>query len=496
MKKVVIVGGGISGMTAGILLQQAGIPTEIYEKNPLPGGQCTGWKREGYMIDNCVHWLTGTRSGSGLYDLWNAVGVLGPEMELRRKPMFFSAELNGQKLTFWRDKEKTRQEMLALSPEDAKEIHKLMDYVTLAETMSVPVEKPFDAMNLLDYMKLGMSMKSMGKVMKEYGRMDIQELADRFHHPLIRKAISSYMPAGYQAYAFLVSYGTVTGENGDIPAGGSLKMALRMADKYKALGGVLHLHTPVQKVLLRDHKAEGVLLSDGSRAEAEEVICACDTSFTFGNLLDASLMPASLKKMYDERKKYPVSSGFQVAFAVDGVFPELSGTHIFYCDPFTVGAQKVDGMSMQTYDYEPDFAPEGHMIIQSNFIQNEESYRYWEQLYSNQETYQAKKQELAEKAMEQLCKAYPVLQGKIRILDIWTPMTYRRWCNSYSGAYMSFVVTKGAKETRVPGVIKGIPNLYIASQWLMGPGGLPTAAGMGKFAAWRIAKKYGKKLDC
>ncbi len=136
------------------------------------------------------------------------------------------------------------------------------------------------------------------------------------------------------------------------------------------------------------------------------------------------------------------------------------------------------------------------MIIQSNFIQNEESYRYWEQLYSNQETYQAKKQELAEKAMEQLCKAYPVLQGKLRILDIWTPMTYRRWCNSYSGAYMSFVVTKGAKETRVPGVIKGIPNLYIASQWLMGPGGLPTAAGMGKFAAWRIAKKYGKKLDC
>ena len=152
-------------------------------------------------------------------------------------------------------------------------------------------------------------------------------------------------------------------------------------------------------------------------------------------------------------------------------------------------------MSMQTYDYEPEFAPEGHMIIQSNFIQNEDSFRYWEKLSSDREAYKAKKQELAEQAMERLCKAYPVLRGKVRILDIWTPMTYRRWCNSYSGAYMSFVVTKGAKETRVPGVIKGIPNVYIASQWLMGPGGLPTAAAMGKFAAWRIAKKYGKKLS-
>ena len=64
MKKVVIIGGGIAGMTAGILLQKAGFTTEIYEKNAVPGGQCTGWKREGYFIDNCIHWLTGTRPGA------------------------------------------------------------------------------------------------------------------------------------------------------------------------------------------------------------------------------------------------------------------------------------------------------------------------------------------------------------------------------------------------------------------------------------------------
>ena len=36
MKKVVIIGGGIAGMTAGVLLQKAGFKTEIYEKNALP----------------------------------------------------------------------------------------------------------------------------------------------------------------------------------------------------------------------------------------------------------------------------------------------------------------------------------------------------------------------------------------------------------------------------------------------------------------------------
>ena len=187
MKKVVIIGGGIAGMTAGVLLQKAGFRTEIYEKNACPGGQCTGWKREDYFIDNCIHWLTGTRPGSALHELWKEIGALGDDVELYKKEMFFSSKLGDETLTFWRDKERTRREMLALSPEDEKEINKLIDYVALAETMTVPVEKPFDAMNPIDFIKLGMSMKAMGKVIKEYGNMDMNELAMRFKHTLIQR---------------------------------------------------------------------------------------------------------------------------------------------------------------------------------------------------------------------------------------------------------------------------------------------------------------------
>ena len=99
MKKVAIIGAGISGLTAGIYLQKAGIPTEIYEKNQIPGGQCTGWKREGYFIDNCIHWLTGTREGSGLHELWKEVGALGQGVELYHKEKFYTSELDGETLT-------------------------------------------------------------------------------------------------------------------------------------------------------------------------------------------------------------------------------------------------------------------------------------------------------------------------------------------------------------------------------------------------------------
>ena len=109
MKKVAIIGGGVSGMTAGILLQKAGFDTEIFEKHTVPGGQCTGWKREGYMIDNCVHWLTGSKPGTSLYDLWVETGVL--DNGVYEKDRFYSATLDGQVLTLWRDKEKNRNEL-------------------------------------------------------------------------------------------------------------------------------------------------------------------------------------------------------------------------------------------------------------------------------------------------------------------------------------------------------------------------------------------------
>lgn len=489
MKKVVIVGGGIAGLTAGILLQKAGYQTEIYEKNPLPGGQCTGWKREGFMIDNCIHWLTGTRPGSSLHELWREIGALGDGVELYEKEMFFSSKLNGQVLTFWRDKERTRQEMLILSPEDTAEINRLMDFVTLAESMTVPADKPFDAMSLPELMKLGMSMKGMSKVMKAYGNMDIKELAMRFRHPLIRRAIVDYMPAGYQAYAFIVSYATVTGGNGDIPRGGSLAMALRIAGRYKELGGVLHCNASVEKLLLNGNKAEGILLKDGTQVDADHVICACDTEFTFRSLLSEEYMPKALKKQYEARGKYPVSSGFQIAYGVEGVFPELTGTRVFSCTPIRVGSRTVDAMSVQSYDYEPGFAPEGKTVLQTNFSQTEEDYIWWQETYQDKERYEQAKQEMAQEALERFVAEYPCLEGKIRILDIWTPMTYTRYCNAYKGAYMSFVNTKNAKSVTVPGTIKGLKNVYLASQWLMGPGGLPTAAAMGKFAAWRIIQK-------
>ena len=55
MAKIIIVGGGVSGLSAGIYAQLNGHTAVICEKHTKAGGNLTGWQREGYKIDNCIH---------------------------------------------------------------------------------------------------------------------------------------------------------------------------------------------------------------------------------------------------------------------------------------------------------------------------------------------------------------------------------------------------------------------------------------------------------
>jgi len=38
-----------------------GFQTRIFEMHKKkPGGLCTSWKRQGYVVNGCIHWLVGS----------------------------------------------------------------------------------------------------------------------------------------------------------------------------------------------------------------------------------------------------------------------------------------------------------------------------------------------------------------------------------------------------------------------------------------------------
>ncbi|MBP5655164.1 MAG: NAD(P)/FAD-dependent oxidoreductase [Clostridiales bacterium] len=495
MKKVIIVGAGISGMTAGIILQNSGFQTEIYEKNAVPGGELTGWKRDGVYIDNCIDYLMCSKKGSAMNELWHEIGMLEEGLPMYSKDYFFKYEGHGGQITFWRDKERTKKEMLELSPEDKDVIEKFFENVVRAESMIMPIDKPMDKMGPRDFMKLGDFVKNVPAAQKAYKGVSVKDLADSFKSPVLRSAVQLMHPEDTQAYSFIMSYAMVTSGSGDIPEGGSLAAARRIAKRYEDKGGKIHLNSPVKNVKINGKIAEGIVLEDGTEVTADYVICASDANHTFTKLLPSNLMPKKLKAEFDNKDHFSVFSKYHAAFLVDGKTDLPKDTSFWECDGINVwGDRVINDVGVICYDYDPTFAPEDKTVLQMKLFQYTDEVDKWFAIADDEEKYEAKKAEIADAMVKIIEKHCPGTEGKIKVLDTWTPVTYAKRFNAYRGAYMAFVADKDTKTVTTPGVVKPLKNVFLAGQWLMGSGGLPPATAQGKYAAWRICKKEG--VEC
>lgn len=493
MKKVVIIGGGISGLTAGIYALQNGFDVELYEKNPMLGGECTGWTREGYNVDNCIHWLTGCKETEDLNKIWRNIGAIDDSVDLYYDPFFYRMEMEGVILTFWRDLEKARMEFLEVAPEDKVEINKFFDSVKLAECVRVPCEKSQADMNVFEFIIFGMKMKSMSKVLKEYGDESVVDLANRFKNKYIRNMMTKYFYYTYKAYTLITSYAFYTSKTGAFPKGGSIELVKRIQNRFLSLGGIIKTNMTATCINIENGKVTSVIFNNSDLALCDYLISAVDTNVLFSNLLDKKYMPEKLRFIYDNKEGYRVTSLFNVSFGIIGEEDfNIEGATIFPCDKFLVGKQELDFLGVRMYDFDEEKFPKNKRVLQCSIQQDELDYEYWEELYSNRQAYKKEKERIIEDVKQRIISKYPKLEKKLILLSSYSPMTFTKWCGAYKGAYMSFYDQKGYKSITIKNTIKNIENIFIAGQWTTMNGGLPIAATSGKFAAEKL-NKFSKK---
>ncbi|MBC2871337.1 NAD(P)/FAD-dependent oxidoreductase [Bittarella massiliensis] len=488
MKKIAIVGAGVAGMATGIYAQKSGFQTIICEKNPLPGGECTGWDRQGYHIDGCIHWLTGTREGTPLRRMWEEVGALDG-VAVHQPDSFWRFYHPDGDLTFWRDLERTEEELCRAAPEDEARVREMCAAIRTLEGMEIPSGKPMDMMNPLELCRLMASMARSAAPMQKYGKLSVAAFAGRFQNPALRAMMGHFLPPGYAASALLFSLATFTGGNGDVPAGGSRALALRMAERYRALGGELRLSCPVEEVWEEGGRARGLVLAGGERLAADWTVAACDAHFALHRLLGGRHPAPAWDRRFAAEGKNPRPTSVRAAF---GVAADLRGwprTLGFLVEPLSVGTQRVEHLGITQYSDEPTFAPAGQTVMVCNLDQSAaEDYPYWQSLARDRTAYRAEKARLLGGVRRRVEGQFPELAGKLLPLDLATPVTYHRWCSAYQGAWMSFVLTPGAGQMAADGRVKGLKNALLASQWCQTTGGLPIALICGSQAVRRICR--------
>lgn len=487
--KVIIIGGGIAGLSAGIYAQRCGFESEIHEKHIIPGGLCSYWSRQGYFIDNCVHWLTGTNPAREMHRVWEELDVLPKRLKVFQHQSFMQVELDGQSINLWQDLERLRHDMKILSPEDGAAID---DFIrTLDKYRSVVLSSIPDEQMSLGYV-LSM-LWEMRKVLIPHirlAKMSIADYAARFRHPLLRKLLTVYLPDQFNAASMFYTYATFCDGNGGLPEGGSKGIVDRMTALYESLGGRIVTNHEASRIVVENGRAVAVEFKDGSSVSADWVVPACDTHEVLYRLLDGQFSVPYFDTRYRDTQRNRIYTTFNCYYGVEckagDLMPQVTMAIEGGLD--LLGTVKSEFL-VKHFDYEEGFAPQGHSVLQAMVALYEDDYDRWIQLYrSDRKAYSEAKRAVGERMREHIEARFPGMKGKVRLIDVATPVTHNRYCNAYKGSYMSFIFGPNAPKKSHDGRIKGIDNLVLAGQWLQMPGGLPNAALTGKFAIDRIKK--------
>ncbi|MBQ8405359.1 MAG: NAD(P)/FAD-dependent oxidoreductase [Clostridia bacterium] len=477
MAEILIIGGGVAGLSAGIYAQLSGHHATICERQALAGGNLTGWQRGDYHIDNCIHWLTGTNPKTALYQMWTELGALG-KVKVHQPNTLYTYEEGGVCLSVHFDLDKMQEELLSIAPEDEKEIKSLIKAVRAVQSF-----KKLSGEKRNVFLR---ELQALPRLFRYY-RMTTGELAARFKNPYMQGFITSMLGEDFAALALLIVFATFCGGNGGIPVGSSLAMAKRMTTRFLNLGGTLMLSKEATAISEGETGVQIVEFSDGTMLTADYVVIATEPNVAFEKLLGEA-MPTDMDKRY-KNPKMPRFSSIHCAFACKTDNLPFHADFIFKLPKKEQAALKTENLIIREYSHEKAFAPEGETIIQSLTFCNETTCREFIEMRKNPIKYRAKKKELAQIIQNAIERKFPQLSGKLQLIDVWTPATYHRYTNAEIGSYMAFLLPSKTLPKKLNNLVKGRPRVILASQWLQSPGGLPIAAQVGKDAILRINQK-------
>lgn len=495
-KKIIIIGGGIAGLSAGCYLQMNGYDTEIFELHSIPGGLCTGWKRKGYTFDGCIHWLCGSNPGDELYTIWEEIGAIQDKKIVNHEIYVHTDLEDGKSFSAYTDVDKLRSELLKYGPEDRKLIEDFIHDINILRKSNMPVLKSPDLYSIFDGLKLLFKELPLIRLMNKWKNVSLAELQLRFKSPLLNKNFVRLFGLIDDMPVFTLIYTLALLANNDAgyPIGGSLGFAKSIEKRYLSLGGKVNYTSKVEKIIVENNKSKGIKLRNGKEYYSDIVISAADGHYTIYNMLEGKYIDAEIEGYY---KSFPLFSPIiQVSLGVSRKFndiPDAVTTYFTVDEPIFIDPKNtINTLGIKVYCYDPTLSPEGKTAV-GTIINTD--YEYWVNLKKdNSQRYYEEKDRIASEVIKALDKKYGAIKNNVDVYDVATPDTFVRYTNNWMGSFEGFIPTVDNFGKKLKKTLPGLDNFYMIGQWVQPGGGLPTGGMHGRYIAQLICKKDGKKF--
>jgi len=493
LKKVSIIGAGITGLSAGCYLQMNGYNTQIYELHELPGGLCTSWKSKGYTIDNCIHWLVGSGPSDNIYNLWaelvdmQSIEFVDPEEWLRIEGN------EGRFIRVFTDVDKLEKELLLKAPEDGKLITEFTGAVRRFLKLNLPVEKAQETYGPMDALRVVPRLLPFFRAMRKWNSISLQRYSERCKDPLLGRMFRFMFLPETAVFFVIMTLVWMHKKSAGYPIGGSLEFVRLIEKRYLELGGRINYKSKVVKIRTENDSATGIMLENNAVQNSDIVISAADGHFTIFDMLDGKYVDEKVKEYYNRYKPFP--SYVQVSLGVSRTFKNEPHTVVLTLDePLTVDQNTTyDEIMVRIFNHDKTLAPKGKTVI--TVLLPTYDYEYWINLKSTDAVaYMKQKERIADEVVQILEKRYGNLLSKIEMIDVSTPSTVIRYTNNWKGSFEGWLMTPGIGFRSMRKTLPGLSNFYMAGQWVEPGGGVPSAMMSGRNVAQIICKSDKKRF--
>lgn len=495
-KKIIIIGAGIAGLSAGCYARMNDYEAEIYEMHNIPGGLCTSWKKGKFIIDGCLHWLTGSGPADSFYQLWMELGALQGREIYDHEEFYRFTGSDGRTLILYCNVDRLEKHMKELAPSDSETIELLCRLIRKFSKFRSPINKAYELFNFLDIVKMIFKMGPFMKGFNFCSKFSMKEFGERFQDPLLKELFPLLLgDEEMSLLAFVITMALLNNKAGGFPIGGSLEFARGIEKRLLDLGGKIFYGKKVEKILVKEGKACGIKLEKGEEIYGDYIISCADLQTTVYKMLGGKYVEPQHEDLFSHSRIY--NSSVQVSFGVNMDFtgePDCIARVYILQEPVLIGNEKTEWFMVRDFSFDPTMAPSGKTVVESTFMVND--FEYWESLYKDKPAYKAEKERIAHLVSDELEKKYPGFKSAIEVTDVLSPMTYVRYTGNYKGSYMTWIMSPAfmKKHRMLKKSLPGLNNFWLSGMWVQAPGGVPTGAKTSRDILQIICRKDRKKF--
>ncbi|MBC8103320.1 MAG: NAD(P)/FAD-dependent oxidoreductase [Cytophagales bacterium] len=499
---VAVIGAGHNGLVCANYLQRAGHSVAVFERRPVVGGAvCTEEIFPGYKID----------VGSSVHIMVHQTRIV-EELELGKFGLEYCAmdpwatyplpDGSGRAICFHKSIDETCESIARISPRDAAA------YRAFIESWSPVARGTFRAFLAAPTMaNLGRNLvmakgpakgteESLRRIFTGYGRL----LGETFESPEMRAAVSwlaaqSGPPPTELGSAPFAAWHAMVHETGAAhPKGGSGMLTQALAKALIAGGGQICTDAAIERILVEDGKATGVVLAGGNVVRAKSVVAACHVVTTFTKLLAPADVPgdllervrhinigngfgATVRCTSSELPDYGEGQQSKTLHGMQLLCPSEEFLRDSYADYFSgYPSRRPPVLAMTFSPIDDTLAPPGKHVLSlwsQYFPYKRRDGRHWD----------ACADDLADSVLETLFEYAPNLRGKIEQRYIQTPLEIERRIGLIQGNVMHVEMSLDQMFCFRPlpelaNYATPIPNLFLCGASTHPGGGVFGASGL------------------